>query len=62
MTRILSVAICQASPVPLHFGAGIDKAVALARLDTDGHYSRSDVFELSVDTRAQDGFWWSLAR
>lgn len=31
MTRTLSVAICQAAPVPLHFGAGIDKAVALAR-------------------------------
>ncbi len=30
----------------------------LASLDTDGHYSRSDVFELSVDTRAKDGVKW----
>ena len=31
---------------------------ALASLDTDGHYSRPDVFELSVDTRAKDGVNW----
>ncbi|ABC63584.1 carbon-nitrogen hydrolase family protein [Erythrobacter litoralis] len=30
----------------------------LASLDTDGHYSRPDVFELSVDTRAKDGVKW----
>ena len=30
----------------------------LASLDTDGHYSRPDVFELSVDTRAKDGVEW----
>ena len=31
----------------------------LSSLDTDGHYSRPDVFELSVDTRAKDGVKWS---
>lgn len=31
----------------------------LTSLDTDGHYSRPDVFELSVDTRAKDGVSWS---
>ncbi|WP_271438553.1 carbon-nitrogen hydrolase family protein [Pontixanthobacter luteolus] len=31
----------------------------LASLDTDGHYSRPDVFELSVDTLAKDGVTWS---
>lgn len=30
----------------------------LANLDTDGHYSRPDVFELRVDTRAKDGVNW----
>ena len=30
----------------------------LASLDTDGHYSRPDVFELSVDKRAKDGVNW----
>lgn len=30
----------------------------LASLDTDGHYSRPDVFELNVDTRAKDGVNW----
>lgn len=33
-------------------------AEGLASLDTDGHYSRPDVFELSVDTRAKDGVNW----
>jgi nitrilase len=31
----------------------------LTSLDTDGHYARPDVFELSVDTRAKDGVTWS---
>ena len=33
-------------------------AEGLANLDTDGHYSRPDVFELNVDTRAKDGVRW----
>ncbi|WAT18096.1 carbon-nitrogen hydrolase family protein [Aurantiacibacter sp. MUD11] len=33
-------------------------AEALASLDTDGHYSRPDVFELTVDTRSRLGVNW----
>ena len=31
----------------------------LASLDTGGYYSRFDVFELNVDTRAKNGTTWS---
>ncbi|MDZ7588314.1 MAG: hypothetical protein U5J78_03880 [Parasphingorhabdus sp.] len=31
---------------------------ALAALDSDGHYSRPDVFELTINTAAQDGVLW----
>ncbi|KWV93193.1 carbon-nitrogen hydrolase family protein [Erythrobacter sp. YT30] len=31
----------------------------LASLDTDGHYSRPDVFELNVDTEPKNGVVWS---
>jgi predicted amidohydrolase len=34
-------------------------AEGLANLDTDGHYARPDVFELTVDTRAKDGVAWN---
>jgi phage terminase small subunit len=30
----------------------------LTNLDTDGHYARPDVFELTVDSRAKDGVNW----
>ena len=33
-------------------------AHGLTSLDTDGHYARPDVFELTVDTRAKDGVEW----
>lgn len=34
-------------------------AAGLANLDTDGHYARPEVFELSVDTRAKEGVQWN---
>lgn len=33
-------------------------AEGLTNLDTDGHYARPDVFELTVDTRAKEGVAW----
>lgn len=33
-------------------------AESLASLDVDGHYSRPDVFSLSVDRREQQGVSW----
>lgn len=34
-------------------------AEGLANLDTDGHYSRPDVFELTVDMRSKEGVQWN---
>jgi len=34
-------------------------AEGLTNLDTDGHYARPDVFELTVDTRAKEGVQWN---
>lgn len=43
----------------LHAELDLDEVgQGLTSLDTDGHYSRPDVFELTVDTRAKDGVNW----
>ena len=52
---ILPVAIVQAAPFPLAELDLNEIGQGLASLDTDGHYSRPDVFELSVDTKPKDG-------
>ena len=36
-------------------------AAGLTSLDTDGHYARPDVFELTVDTRGKNGVNWDGA-
>lgn len=68
---MLPVAILQAEPVPhareavegeeiVHAELDLSEiGQGLASLDTDGHYSRPDVFEPSVDARAKDGVAWS---
>lgn len=44
----------------LHATVDLDEVgQGLASLDTDGHYSRPDVFELSVDTRDRSGVNWN---
>jgi nitrilase len=35
-----------------------ERGQGLTSLDTDGHYSRPDVFELNVDTRSHMGVNW----
>ena len=43
----------------IHADIDLDQlAAAKAALDTDGHYSRPDIFRLDVDTKPHDGVRW----
>ncbi|WP_255573753.1 hypothetical protein [Erythrobacter sp. SCSIO 43205] len=56
---ILSILNEPRGEAALHAELGIsERGQGLTSLDTDGHYSRPDVFELNVDTRAKDGVTW----
>jgi hypothetical protein len=54
--------ICEAGTTETVLYAEIDldlNAEAKTALDTDGHYSRADVFELKVDTHPKPGVLWT---
>lgn len=54
--------LAQAGEGEEYLAATLDLALAreaLAALDTDGHYSRPDVFTLRVNSAAQDGIDWA---
>jgi len=54
--------VCEAGTTETVLYAEIDldlNAEAKTALDTDGHYSRADVFELKVDTHPKPGVLWT---